>query len=64
VAKAAINGARGRNQGLPQHLTSEYPLRAVLWAHPAKDVFFDLFEIEKLDEIADRRVLSFSHGLK
>jgi len=53
MAKAPFDRAGRRHQRLAQHLTAENALNAVLGADAAKDVLFDLFQIEQIQHVLD-----------
>ena len=50
VGVATNNGATGGHQRLAHHLPAEHPLRAFLGAAAPKQVDFDSFEVEQLDQ--------------
>src|SRR3954447_17992781 len=58
--RAALHGADRRDQRLPDHLSAEHALPAILWAPPAKQVHLDLLEVEHVEHGFDG---SFGHGV-
>src|SRR5690242_14894256 len=51
-----LDRASGRDQSLAKDLASENTLRTVFRGYAAKDVLFDLFQIEQRQEFFDRFV--------
>jgi len=54
VRRAVLrDGAAGGDERLPDHLTAEQALEALLGVAPAEEVLLDAFEVERGDEVAD-----------
>src|SRR4029077_6174623 len=67
MTNARIDGARGGDECLSQHLTTEHALEPVFRTCTAKNVLFDGLEIEKGYQLLDRRAFALRfvlpHGI-
>ena len=59
MRRAAFDGAHRRDQRLPDHLSAEHALPAILRREAAKQVHLELFEVEHIEHRFDG---SFGHG--
>ena len=60
MRRAALDGAHRGDQRLPDHLSAEHALPAVLRRAAAKQVHLELFEVEHIEHRFDG---SFGHGV-
>ena len=60
MRRAALDGAHRGDQRLPDHLSAEHALPAILRRAAAKQVHLELFEVEHIEHRLDG---SFGHGV-
>jgi hypothetical protein len=53
MRRAAFDGARGRDQRLTDHLTAEHALPAVLRRAAAKQIHFELLDVQHIEHGLD-----------
>ena len=54
MCESLLDGSTGGYQRLAEHLPSEYSLRAALRTATAKEIHFEVFEVEKFDQCIER----------
>ena len=59
MRRAAFDGAAGRDQRLPDHLSAEHALPAILRRAAAKQIHFELLDVEHIEHGLD----GSGHGL-
>jgi hypothetical protein len=53
MRRTAFDGAAGRDQRLPDHLAAEHALPAILRRAPAKEIHFELLDVEHIEHGLD-----------